>query len=96
MNDPRVTATARAIQYQRAEEGPEIINFSRWLAEVALTAADAADREQGIHRVRVDDATVERVAHVVELADAEWEGSSVDWPTRIARAVLTALTGAES
>lgn len=74
-----------------------------------LAAADRADREAGIHRVRVDDATVERVYAEIShnltpvigrnrLRDRDGEQPEPLRPhiEAAARAVLAALTGAGS
>lgn len=94
MNDPRVEAAAKAITTRYGDP------VRRWKQDiddaiVALTAADQADREQGIHRVRVDDATVERVARVLQVKSYDMRIPWDDYK-RVARAVLAALTGAGS
>ena len=94
-DDQRVEAVARA-RYERANPIGDWDNHThivkdvfRLQAERDIAAADAADREAGIHRVRVDDDTVERVVEVMRETfhlPRKWDEH--------ARAVLAALTGA--
>lgn len=114
MNDPRVEAAASALEcavgshLYRSPFKPDVYFGDG--ARSILSAADAADREQGIHRVRVDDKTVERVARVLfdqrdvgesgfGAWDDEEQGPSDEekgWFLDDARTVLAALTGVES
>jgi uncharacterized protein (DUF608 family) len=71
------------------------------LAQVTLAAADAHDLANNVHRVRLDDATVERVARALwnGNTEADWdlldESSTIahgvkDRYRQVARAVLAA------
>ena len=67
-------------------------------AHAALAAADAHDKANGVHRLTLDDATVERAARalfVIENPEADWEALPLNqWVTDIyrkrTRAVLAA------
>ena len=113
MNDPRVEAArirARLWMVSAMHASREqVIRDEVFCAYEVIQAADAADREQGIHRVRVDDATVERVYAEIShnltpvigrnrLRDRDGEQPEPLRPhiETAARAVLAALTGAES
>jgi hypothetical protein len=99
--DPRIEAAANALHHYEQTQLPGVVDQAR----AALAAADAADREAGIHRVKVDDATVERVARALvrhrwptALGDV-WgslgQGTQDDHMDQ-ACAVLAALTEATS
>lgn len=81
----------------------------RWepRARAALIAADTYDAEQGIHRVKVDDAAIERVARELWRQRAlgtlqpqyKWESLAPEGRNRLiddARMALTALTMASA
>lgn len=61
---------------------------------VILAAADAADAEQGIHRIKVDDDTARIVALALGNFDYRGEEFDVNDYMRQARQVLAALVGA--
>lgn len=62
---------------------------SDYYAKDLLRVLDAADREAGIHRVRVDEDAIERAEQVIRMT-----GSMR--PNTVVHAVIRALTGAES
>lgn len=113
MNDARVEAVARIIRESDVLPGSLRPPLDLYIgdAQQALINADAADREQGIHRVKVDDAMVERVARVLRgftgdcTCDEAYTGRDLIDPQCVyhyvpskeaARDILDALTGAES
>jgi hypothetical protein len=59
----------------------------------AITAADAVDAQHGIHRVKVDDETVERIAFTLGRIYSRGDEFDVRDYMRTARKVLDALTG---
>jgi hypothetical protein len=64
--------------------------------KVALTAADAHDRANGIHRIAIDDATVERAARALLAEMYEDPTLKVDDEDRgIIRSVLAAAVKEE-
>lgn len=108
-DDQRVEAAAEALGEDRTIHTALTDRLDRNRAKYALAAADAVDREAGIHRVRVDD-EAERKVRVLMLQlggkiSACWDhqpGAKFDQERAekacadTARAVLAALTGAES
>ena len=98
----REEAAAKAIWKYDVEYGLCTVyapnTFHKEEAQTALAAADAHDKANGVHRLTLDDATVERAARalfVIENPEADWEALPLNqWVTDIyrkrTRAVLAA------
>ena len=84
----RERAAAQAI----AEQDRRRLNtFHEAQARDALSAADANDTANGVHRVTLDDATVERAASVLAMKSYTTAmGIAFDDYKRVARAALAA------
>lgn len=104
--DPRVIAVARCIGNFTADE--EVTEDFLVYGAEAVEVADAADREQGIHRVSINDDTVHAVALVMAQHHRLEPMTSKDrctcgfvtplghlFSSHVARAALAALTASE-
>jgi hypothetical protein len=67
------------------------------LAQAALAAADAHDLANNVHRVRLDDATVERAAQALLDTPGDYPGEelAMEWAKCMSRAVLAAAVEAK-
>lgn len=84
--DPRVRSALDAFTQSPDATTPERITL-------AISAADAADAERGIHRITVDDETVERVAFTLGAIYSRGDEFDVRDYARRARKILDALVG---
>jgi hypothetical protein len=87
--DPRVTSALDAFTAAHDAGTPERITL-------AISAADAADAERGIHRITIDDEAVERVAFTLGRISSRGDEFDVRDYTRKARKILDALVGRPS
>jgi hypothetical protein len=91
-SDPRTQAVAAGLAMGFPDEAKYYVEE----ATAALTAADAHDVANNVHQVRLDDATVERVAQtILEEVEPEREWGTTKEDLRelyrgVARAVLAA------
>ncbi|KIA72714.1 hypothetical protein ANMWB30_24820 [Arthrobacter sp. MWB30] len=97
MTRERIEAAAKAMAGVGRWPGPWSGNFIDQCREIAvrtLTAADAADATNGIHRINLDDAAVERGKVAVHHQTSHYfsnEGIASEDAEGIVRAVLAAL-----
>ncbi|WP_247826418.1 hypothetical protein [Arthrobacter antioxidans] len=94
MSDHRIEPAAKA--WDKDMSGryvPHEVDELSHEVGVILAAADAADAEQGIHRVKVDDATVEVIAATLGNFYYRGEEFTIRDYMQPARQVLAALTG---
>jgi hypothetical protein len=99
----RLEAAAKAM-HDLSDDGQQGVPYTETrrrsrerFAGYALTAADAHDLANNVHRVRLDDATVERAARALCIQDPDFVGlwgllmdTERDYYRRMARAVLAA------
>lgn len=93
MSQERIEAAARAIAEQDRRR-PN--SFHQAQARDALQAADAHDAAHGVHRVNLDDATVERAARALMTIEGYgWLSRPANIHTQHARTILAAAIGEE-